>query len=684
MKSDRPKLLRHLLLLWLISISILSLTVGTMIPAPAAEGPPTATPTQEPFVATIFFTHTDQLSQLAATLDVWEVDHQQGFLIAQLSAAQLRDLRQAGYRLAVDQAKTAQLHQPMRPLAGQTEGIPGYACYRTVEETYADMAQLAVDYPDLATWLDIGDSWQKITLGSDYDLYALILTNNQIPGPKPKFLLLSAIHARELATAELTARFAEYLVAQYDRDPDITWLLDYFEIHFIPQANPDGRKQAETGLFWRKNVDDDDGCTEASSWGVDLNRNSSFKWNQCESSGCSSAQACEATYRGPGPASEPETQAIEAYIASIFPDQRGPNDSDAALDEAMGTFITLHSYGQQILFPWGWQSGPAPNDRQLETLGRKFGYYTGYETCQAGEPGCIYPTDGTNDDWAYGQLGLAAYTFELGTTFFQQCAYFEDIIIPETFPALLYAFKATRRPYQVPAGPESLQVSVSPTSVVAGQPVTLTALADDSRYESKGWGNEPVQHIAAVRYTINTPSWETGVISYAMTPIDGMFDSPIEAIQGIIDTANWEPDRYQLLVESQDAAGHWGVPGAVFLWIDPGLSLFPLAATQWAQPGQIVSYSLQIKNNTTFSELLTVTVSHNQWPTSVPATVGPIRPGSTLLPLPVIVQVPATVSVGDFDIATLAFTSHIRGAISPQVRLTTKVQGDIFLPLIHK
>ena len=40
-------------------------------------------------------------------------------------------------------------------------GFVGYACYRTVEETTADLAQLALANPNLAQWIDIGDSWDK-------------------------------------------------------------------------------------------------------------------------------------------------------------------------------------------------------------------------------------------------------------------------------------------------------------------------------------------------------------------------------------------------------------------------------------------------------------------------------------------------------------------------------------------
>jgi len=45
-------------------------------------------------------------------------------------------LAQAGYRLEIDEARTAELYQPRQALPGQgIDTIPGYPCYRTVEET---------------------------------------------------------------------------------------------------------------------------------------------------------------------------------------------------------------------------------------------------------------------------------------------------------------------------------------------------------------------------------------------------------------------------------------------------------------------------------------------------------------------------------------------------------------------
>ena len=668
----------------LLMAGLFGLTFGLLAPTPLAGGPATPTPKPEPVVASVYFSSPQALAPLQQNYDLWQVDHRRGLATLYLSPDQLAQLRAAGYRVVTDQDKTAELAAVRQSFAGKTQPLPGFSCYRTVEETYADLAQLAADHPTLAAWHDIGDSWEKENEGGGYDLYALTLTNQTIPGPKPKLFILSTVHARELATAELATRFAEYLVAGYDHDPDITWLLDQFEIDLIPQANPDGRKLAETGQLWRKNTDNDDGCSISSYWGVDLNRNSSFKWNGCGGGFCSSGNACDITYRGPAPASEPETRAFEAYVESRYPDQRGPNDDDPAPDEAMGIFITLHSYGQWILFPWGWGNVAAPNDRQLETLGRKFGYYTDYEVCQSGESGCIYPTDGSNDDWAYGQLGLAAYTFELGTTFFQGCDYFENQIISENFPALLYAFKATRRPYQTPAGPETLQMTATPTTVVAGRPISLTALADDSRYDSNGWGNEPVQAIAAARYSLDGPSWQPGIVSQPISAADGGFDSPAEALQVTINTSGWSPGRHLIMVESQDADGNWGVPSGLFVWVTAGLSVTPSSAEQWAKPGQKADYLLQVSHSLAAVESFTVTVNGNRWPTLAPTTIAPPGLNSGSLPFTVSVRPPLSASVGDFDVAQLIFTPQSATLTLPAVVLTTTIKGDLYIPLVFK
>ncbi|OQC36064.1 MAG: Zinc carboxypeptidase precursor [Acidobacteria bacterium ADurb.Bin051] len=476
-------------------------------------------------------------------------------------------LRARGYRVEVEEETTAAMRAAERLAAAGTQagGIPGYPCYRTVEESYAAAAALVAARPDLAALVDIGDSWEKATPGGapGYDLLVLVLTNQAIPGPKPRFFLHGAIHAREYTTVELGLRFAEELVAGYGTDADATWLLDEHEIHLLIQANPDGRKQAETGLSWRKNTNGNYCGPASNSRGADLNRNFEFKWGCC---GGSSTNPCDDTYRGAAPASEPETMAIQAYMRTIFPDQRGPLPSDPAPADATGLYIDLHSYSELVLWPWGYTYSAAPNGTALQTLGRKFAWFNGYEPDQSVG---LYPTDGSTDDFAYGDLGIAAYTFELGTAFFQSCSVFEQTILPDNLPALRYAAKVARTPYLTPAGPDVVAPGVTPAVIAPGETAVLTATLDDTRFSTVN-GVEPTQAIAAGSYYLDTPPWRPGAVARPLAAVDGLFDQKVEAVSANVDTTGLAPGRHTLYLQGTDAAGSAGAVSAVFLWvIDP-------------------------------------------------------------------------------------------------------------------
>ncbi|MEM1204169.1 MAG: M14 family zinc carboxypeptidase [Acidobacteriota bacterium] len=500
---------------------------------------------------------TEQLGELRNGYDVWTYAWRDGEAIALLSSANVEELEGRGFTPTLDVERTENELKAAsgRELgAGRGSGIPGFPCYRTVEETYADLAQRALDHPTLASWIDIGDSWEKAnTPDPGYDVRALVLTNSAIAGDKPDLVVMAAMHAREYTTAELVTRFAEYLLDGYGTDPEITWLLDQREIHILPQVNPDGRKRAESGLLWRKNADNDF-CANTDNRGVDLNRNASFLW------GSGGGFTCGETYRGPSAGSEPETQAVEGYLAAVFPDQRGDALTDPAPDDAEGVFISVHSFGELVLFPWEATATQTPNHDQLQTLGRKFGFYTDYSVCLE----CLGTASGTTPDEAYGEYGVAAYTFELGDSFFESCTPFESTIYPDNRDALLYAAKAARRPYQEPLGPEAIQVVATPPVVEAGEPVTLTAVLDDTRFDSNGFGNEPTQTIAAAFVSVDLPPSQQPAPS-PLAPVDGTFDASSEAVSGVLDTTGLAVGRHLVYVFGEDSGGRRGVPTAVFL-----------------------------------------------------------------------------------------------------------------------
>ena len=551
-----------------MSLRVTGVVLAGMLMLVAAAAPAVAATSPDPpfgegpWVVRAAFTDREQVNRLAAERAPWEVNYDQGYLVIDVDRAGWHELVDMGFTVEVDEERTADLLRPHLALPGQTAGIPGFPCYRTVEETFRDARRLARGHPNLGLWIDIGDSWEKTSPGglAGYDIGVLKLTNKSIRGPKPKLIINAAIHAREYTTAELVTRFGEYLVNNYGINPDATWILDNQEVHLVLQANPDGRKKAEAGFLWRKNTDNNDGCGDQNSWGTDLNRNYPYFWGCC---GGSSGSACSETYRGPSPASEPETQAVRNYVMAQLPDygdpQQGPIPADAA-----GMFMDIHSYSQLVLWPWGYTTQVAPNGIQLQTLGRKFAYFNNYFPEQSIY---LYVTDGTTIDFGYGQLGVASYTFELGTDFFQQCSYFENVILPANMPALTYAARVTRAPYMLPAGPESLNVATVPSGTVpSGQPLVVNATANDTRFNNTN-GTEPVQPIAAAEVYVDVPPWAPGAAPIPLAAADGNFNTSVEAVTGTLATAGWPLGKHTLFVRGRDTANNWGPVGAVFVTV---------------------------------------------------------------------------------------------------------------------
>ncbi|PHV10139.1 carboxypeptidase [Chitinimonas sp. BJB300] len=511
-----------------------------------------------------------------------ESNYDDGYLVLELNQQELAQLRDFGFNMKPATEFMAQRKQLIeqiqslsrkRAMSGESSpnasifSIPNYSCYETVEETFAAAAALAGSKPSLASWIDIGDSWQKKNARGGYDMRVLKLTNSAIAGDKPKLFINSAIHAREYTTAPLVLEFARWLVNGYGTNADATWILDNHEVHLLLQTNPDGRKKAESGLSWRKNTNTAYCGANSNYRGADLNRNFTQSWNSTGGSG-SSGNPCNETYRGISAGSEPEVQALEAYVRTLWPDQRGPNVGDAAPPTTSGIHMDIHSYSQLVLWPWGDRSTPAPNGPALQTLGRKFAYFNNYTPQQSIG---LYATDGTSDAISYGELGVAAFTIELGTSFFQSCSTYNNTIKPKNLQALIYAAKVVRTPYLTPTGPDVTVVNLSSDAATTGVPkgtlVTLTGSATDIRFNNSN-GTEPTQNISQAEYYIDTPPWTAGATPVALAASDGSFNAKTEAITGSISTSSLSVGQHLVYVRSRDADGNWGAVTASFLKVN--------------------------------------------------------------------------------------------------------------------
>jgi carboxypeptidase T len=518
-----------------------------------------------PWVVRASYQNDTALNRLLRRATPWSVDRRAQSLILDVpNRYEFQRLRDDGFEARVDHALTRAMFAPAATIPGQSSGIPGYPCYRTVTETLERLDGLARRHSEIVELIDIGDSWEKRNGASGDDLVVARLTRRDVPGPKPALFVMGALHAREYATAETLLRFAERIVAADGVDPDWTWILDHHEIHLLPIANPDGRRVAQTAALrpQRKNRNALHCAGGGVLRGVDLNRNFPFDWGGLGSS----ADECDPNFRGPDRVSEPELAAITSYLEKLFADQRNEQPIPAvdlttpiSLD-AEGIFIDLHSPAAAVWWPWGNVDGVlAPNATQLQTLGRKLAFYNGYRPAQSNDGGAIA---GASDDYVFGTRGVASFTIEMGGDgFFPDCKSYELEMLEPNLAALASAAKMVRAPYRLAAGPELISIS-APSALQTGATIRIDATADDLRFNVLN-GAEPSQLIAGAS-VYRTPPWLPNASAIANFGFrDGISDSPIEAMRVLIPHAALPRGRQRLYLQARDALGNLGPISAI-------------------------------------------------------------------------------------------------------------------------
>lgn len=356
--------------------------------------------------------------------------------------------------------------QPDDEAQPDADGYPTFfGGYHTVEAHHQHLSDIASAHPDLAKTVTYGKSW-KSAQGNGGDPLEVICITKISSGdcalspnaPKPRSVVIAAMHAREIATAEIAWNWIDYLTSSYGKDDAVTALLDSTEVWVAPLTNPDGRRISESGdaepLLQRKNANDADGgsCATPPSAtdqsGVDLNRNFSFGWGD----GGASSSPCDQDYHGTQAASEPETQALQDLFRKLFADRRGSSPTDAAPADTTGTIITYHSYAGMVLYPWGNTDTAAPNHDKLAALAEKMASFNNYA---AGTPAeLLYTVTGSFDDFTYGDLGVATFTTELGASgsscdgFTPPYSCVESTFWPQERQALLALAQAAAGPYR--------------------------------------------------------------------------------------------------------------------------------------------------------------------------------------------------------------------------------------------
>ncbi|KAH7728425.1 Protein T06A4.1 a [Aphelenchoides avenae] len=250
--------------------------------------------------------------------------------------------------------------------------------YNTFEQIEDYLYKIRDENPEAVTLIDIGRTHENRSL-----LVVKIsppANNSQSVKRRHAFWIDAGIHAREwIAPATALIFIDKLLNGHIGNDPEIMDISRHIDWYVMPVMNPDGYVYSH-----RK----------------DLNRNFDWFWS---TSGASS-DPCHETYQGPRAFSEPESRAVKDFL------EKNP----------VKGFVTMHSYSQLWLVPFGHKKKTYPNDykNKLRPLALKATkalnklYGTKYAVGTGAD--LMYEASGASHDFAKGTLHIPyAYLIEL-------------------------------------------------------------------------------------------------------------------------------------------------------------------------------------------------------------------------------------------------------------------------------
>ncbi|MFD3555654.1 M14 family metallopeptidase [Streptomyces goshikiensis] len=384
-----------------VTAALLALALGAPaygMSATASPPPTPSTATQDEAVVQYRIhgpsTVADRTALLRTGVSIDEVDDHT--VVVSADTMQARSLKALGYTM------TALPGPPDRSLPGIAASPMDFPSadskYHNYAEANAEIDQRVAQYPGIMSKRVIGKSYQG------RDLVAIKISDNVATDEnEPEVLFTHHQHAREHLTVEMALYLLKEFGSKYGTDSRVTNMVNGREIWIIPDLNPDGGEyDIATGSYrsWRKNRQPNSGSSYV---GTDENRNWNYKWGCC---GGSSGSKSSETYRGAAGESAPEVKVVADFVRSRV--VGGKQQIKAAID--------FHTYSELVMWPFGWTYNDTAPGMTADDLaaykktGISMAASNGYTAEQSSD---LYITDGTIDDWLWGDQKIFAYTFEM-------------------------------------------------------------------------------------------------------------------------------------------------------------------------------------------------------------------------------------------------------------------------------
>lgn len=218
------------------------------------------------------------------------------------------------------------------------------------------------------------------TVGKSFegrDIKTITITNGDGVA-KNSIFIDAGIHAREW----IAPATALYIINQLvDPQSDLAKLLNELDFVIQPVVNPDGYEFTFNRYrLWRKTRS----TGGSPCLGVDANRNYDIHWHEVGSSN----NNCAETYHGPSPFSEKESQISRDIMQELKSNCK--------------FFLTLHSYGNYLLYPWGYSNDLPDNWKDMEDVAQAGAQAmknaTGVKYTVGSTSNTLYLASGTNLD----------------------------------------------------------------------------------------------------------------------------------------------------------------------------------------------------------------------------------------------------------------------------------------------